>query len=171
MNKLILAAISTLLCGCAAVSHDGSNSDAQTQFERLKKLDGNWITVQEQGSQPAGMKIRYHVIGNGSALVENLFPAGEQEMVTVYQMDGGELVLTHYCSLGNQPHMRADSSSPDGKIEFTCDGGTNFDPAKDTHMHNVEFQLIDETHMRETWTLYEKGHPAEVAPFVLVRTW
>jgi hypothetical protein len=170
MNKLTLASIALLLSGCASTS-GGSNEQAHAQFERLKKLDGNWVTVHEQGSQPAGMKIRYHVIGKGSALVETMFPSGEAEMVTVYQLDGEALVLTHYCSLGNQPHMRAEAGSTEGVIEFTCDGGTNFDPDTDTHMHQVHFDLTDATHMRETWTLYEKGHPAEVAPFVLVRTW
>jgi hypothetical protein len=183
MNRFTLAVAAAALASCSTTSNTNSSSnsssaaggDGRAQFERLKKLEGNWVSVQEDGTQPAGLKVRYHVIGGGSALVETLFPSGEQEMVTVFHLDGGELVLTHYCSLGNQPHMRAgsagDSGDSRGDIAFTCDGGTNLDLASDTHMHELRYHFADDSHMRETWTLYEKGHPAEVAPFSLVRTW
>lgn len=176
MNRFTLAVAAAALASCSTTSNTNSSSssaaggDGRAQFERLKKLEGNWISVQEDGTQPAGVKVRYHVVGGGSALVETLFPAGEQEMVTVFHLDDGALVLTHYCSLGNQPHMRA-SAATNGEIAFTCDGGTNLDPAIDTHMHELHYRFTDDGHVRETWTLYEKGHPAEVAPFSLVRTW
>jgi hypothetical protein len=38
-------------------------------------------------------------------------------------MDGADLVMTHYCMLGNQPRMKADSKSPKNQIRFQFAGG------------------------------------------------
>ena len=43
--------------------------------------------------------------GGGSAVTETLFPGTAHEMMSVYHMDGDDLVLTHYCAGGNQPRM------------------------------------------------------------------
>ena len=39
-------------------------------------------------------------------------------MATLYHLDGDQLMLTHYCSAGNQPRMRAATVSTEGVIEF-----------------------------------------------------
>ena len=51
---------------------------------------------------------------------------GDHSMISVINMDGPDrLLMTHYCSVGNQPRMQA-SVSPDGKvITFTYVDATN----------------------------------------------
>ena len=34
------------------------------------------------------------------------------EMISVYTAEGPDLVMTHYCVLGNQPRMKADQTYP-----------------------------------------------------------
>ena len=60
----------------------------------------------------------FRVSAGGSAVLETLFVGTEHEMLTVYHMEDGELVLTHYCALGNQPHMHAAADAPEGTIVF-----------------------------------------------------
>ena len=77
------------------------------------------------------------VTAGGSAVHETHFPGQPMEMVSVYHLDKGDLVMTHYCVLGNQPRMKADPKSPANQIKWVFAGGTNLDPAKDTHMHGA----------------------------------
>ena len=50
------------------------------------------------------------------------FPARRMEMVSLYHRDGADLVMTHYCMLGNQPLMKADPNSPSNQICFSFGG-------------------------------------------------
>ena len=73
---------------------------------------------------------------------ETLFPGTPNEMISMYHLADGQLVMTHYCAMGNQPRMKLDAqaSTPD-KLVFAFDGGTNFDPAKDGHVHSGSLTL------------------------------
>jgi hypothetical protein len=160
------------LAACASPSaHPSHKAVAAAQFAVLKTLAGTWTTVQEEGTQPAGQKVRYEVTANGSTLVEVLFAGTTNEMLSVYSLDGDELVLAHYCALGNQPRMRAQPSNANGTLIFDYVGGANLDPGVDTHMHRIEFQFVDNTHMRVALTIYERGQPASVVRLALVRSW
>jgi len=72
-------------------------------------------------------------------------------------MDGDRLLLTHYCSAGNQPRMQA-TLSPDGKsITFTFVDGTNLAGADVPHIQSVIFNFIDENHHTEEWHFGMQG--------------
>ena len=60
-------------------------------------------------------QISYKVVSGGSALMETIREPNGTEMVTGFHPDGDRLLMTHYCSLGNQPRMRADGLSDGGK--------------------------------------------------------
>jgi len=81
--------------------------------------------------------VTYRLASGGSVVEETLFPGTPHEMISMYHVVDGELVLTHYCAMANQPRMRLDrkASAPE-RLVFAFDGGTNFDPAKDTHGHS-----------------------------------
>jgi hypothetical protein len=101
------------------------------------------------------------VTAGGSAVHETLFPGQPQEMVSIYTVDGPDLVMTHYCVLGNQPRMKADSKSPDNQICFQFAGGTNLDPKKDKHMHAATLTIVDDDHIEVAGTGWEGGEPAK----------
>ena len=79
----------------------------------------------------------------------------------MYHLDGADLVMTHYCVLGNQPRMKADPKSPTNQIHFQFAGGTNFDPAKDMHMHEGTLTFIDDDHIEFSGAAWVNGKPAE----------
>ena len=81
-------------------------------------------------------------------------------MVSVYTADGPDLIMTHYCVLGNQPRMKADPKSPSNQIVFRFAGGTNLDPAKDKHMHEATLTIVGDDRIEVKGTGWENGAPA-----------
>ena len=82
------------------------------------------------------------------------------EMMSVYHLDKGDLLMTHYCVLGNQPRMKADPKSPANQIRWQFAGGTNFDPAKDMHMHEATLTFIDADRIEIAGVAWVDGKPA-----------
>lgn len=93
----------------AAESPDTKSAGAA--FEKLKGLAGTWQAVGTDGKKK---RTTYELVASGSTLLERYvdegMPSGS-EMITLYHLDGGRLVLTHYCMAGNQPRMEASSST------------------------------------------------------------
>lgn len=127
------------------------------QFEKLKKLAGTWVEADKDGKPTDVVVSVIKVTAGGSTVHETLFPGQPMEMVSVYHLDKGELVMTHYCMLGNQPRMKADPKSPANQIKFEFAGGTNLDPAKDKHMHSGTLTFVDADHIEFAGEAWEDG--------------
>jgi hypothetical protein len=84
----------------------------------------------------------FRVTAGGSAVLETNSPGSKMEMLSVYHMDKGRLLMTHYCALGNQPRMKLNTrKSTATKLVFDFDGGTNLNPRRDMHMHSLTLTL------------------------------
>jgi hypothetical protein len=134
---------------------------ANTGLERLKKLAGTWVEADKDGKPTAKVVSVVKVTAGGSAVQETLFPDQPMEMLSVYNLDKGDLVMTHYCVLGNQPRMKADPKSPPNQIRWEFAGGTNLDPAKDAHMHGATVKFVDDDHIEITGEAWEGGKPSD----------
>jgi hypothetical protein len=137
----------------AATTHPG--------LERLKKLAGTWVAADKDGKPTDQVVSVIRVTAGGSAVHETLFPGQPLEMVSLYHRDGADLVMTHYCALGNQPRMKADPKSPPNQIRFEFAGGSNLDPAKDKHMHEGTITFVDDDHIEWCGVCWEGGKPAK----------
>lgn len=168
-----LLGLSLGLAGAATGAADDAPAApvaATAAFEALKGLNGTW-TIGEAPADAEAATIVYKLTGGGSALVENMFPGSAHEMVTVYHLNGDDLVLTHYCAVGNQPHMKLDrKASTPTSLVFAFDGGTNFDPSKDMHMHEGRFELLADGRVKATWTAFKDGKPAGSHEFTMSRS-
>ena len=51
--------------------------------------------------------------------------------------------------------------SAKNQIRFLFDGGTNFDPAKDMHMHQGTLTFVDDDHIEFSGAAWVNGKPAE----------
>lgn len=132
----------------------GPKPDPDQRLEQFRKLAGEW---KSKGGE-APMQVQYKVTGAGSVVVETLFPGTPHEMLTVIHYDKDDLVLTHYCALGNQPHMKADAKNAASKeVKFVCVGGTNMQSENDAHMHGVTYTFVDDDHLRSEWVHFEGG--------------
>jgi hypothetical protein len=126
-----------------------AQTSAQKSFDQMKSLVGSWEGKNSQGEP---LHVSFRSTGGDSALMSVITSAEHhQEMVSMIHMDGpNRLILTHYCSSGNQPRMQA-TASPDGKtITFDFFDGTNL--GDKGHMQRVAFTIIDPDHHTEEWT-------------------
>lgn len=168
---LVLVTLGLILSLTVAVRADNTpaappkDSPAAAAFGRFQSLAGDWVA--KVGDAEIGFS--YKVVAQGSVVMETLTKACCDEMVTMYHMDKGSLVLTHYCALGNQPHMKAEPVKDPNVVAFTCTGGTNLESEGVPHMHAAQYTFIDHDHIKAAWTLYQDGKAAGVHEFELTR--
>ena len=105
-NRFRSIAVVLLLAGTVAMAVPWNEKTAGVlAFEELKTLVGEW-----EGRNKSGpVKITYTLVSGGTALMERLQPANEAEMITMYSADGDRIMVTHYCSQGNQPAMKSET--------------------------------------------------------------
>jgi hypothetical protein len=159
-----LAAIAAPARQAAAAREEGSKAC----FAKLKSLSGDWYTTDEKtGKETLALRIR--VIAAGSAVEELEMPGTSEEMVTIYHLDGPGLVMTHYCALGNQPHLKATAASTPDKIVFDCDSVGNAKSHNDMHMHHLTIVTKDASHLESEWQAAQDGKPGMTAKFKVHR--
>ena len=158
---LFLVALAVPTGAASEESKPGAGARPSPGFERMRSLVGDW-----KGKTAGGQDVRasYSLISGGSALMEKLEPASESAMITIYHPDGARLMMTHYCSAGNQPRMRADAASADGKsLTFQFVDGTNLAASDEGHMVKLVVSFEDSDHYAQEWTWKGKeGTNAEV---------
>jgi hypothetical protein len=130
------------------------------QFEKLKKFVGTWVEADKDGKPTDKVASIVKLTAGGSAIQETIFPGQPMEMMSVYTVDKGDVIMTHYCVLGNQPMMKADPKSSANQIKWVFAGGTNLDPTKDTHMHGATVTIIDDDHIEIAGEAWENGKPS-----------
>lgn len=142
-------------------------SSQAPQLAEIAKLAGTWVEVGEDGQPTDTVVSNYRVTAGGSAVIETLFPGTEHEMISLYHMDGGDLLLTHYCVLGNAPTYRAERV--EGGLIWRCQGARNLAQHGDAHMHEGRTEFVGKNRMRGQWLQTEGGEVTYTAAFDLVR--
>ena len=173
-NVWTVAAIAILLLPATVAASDLSPEKA---FERLKALAGTWEGSAsgegEEAEAEADAAVlvvhKFEVTANGHVLMERMGPDTDYEMVNMYHLDGSDLVLTHYCSGGNQPRMKfnAATSAPN-RLVFDFHGGTNLDTTPN-HIHSAEIRLDGENRIDSAWKAHEGDMEAGTMTFHLKR--
>jgi len=142
--KTLHIALTILVALIATATRAEPNSTAA--FDQLKSLQGSWAGKTSDGRP---VQISNRVVSSGSALMSEI--TGQENMITMFHMDGNRLIMTHYCASGNQPRM-VGSVSPDGKtITFNFLDATNLLSTQHGHMQQVVFTLVDSDHHTEQW--------------------
>ncbi len=154
-------ATSLTWAGTAGNVADKGDSNAAAAFDKLKTLAGQWEASSEKGKVTSSLEL----VSNGTVLLEKIRVADEGEMVTVYYLDGNRLVLTHYCTAGNQPHMQAEAFDPASNvIRFDFAGAGNLLSPGDGHMHTAQIKFLGADAFNVDWTFYKDGKPAFTEP-------
>lgn len=161
----------TLLLGLtiAAGAIAGQGKDAAkgagqpAAFEAFKKLAGDWTGTGQ------GISANFKVTSGGNTVVETELPGTAGEMITVIHPDGNDLVLTHYCHIGNQPQMRASGKMDGNQVAFKFVKATNLKSSKDMHMREVTYTFVDNNTLKAAWTVYQDEKPGETVVFELKR--
>jgi hypothetical protein len=155
MKKTVsMFAVAALAWGIFAVKA-GSEAKSAGAFDRLKTLAGEW-DVTAPDAKPFVSSFR--LVSNDTALEETFQNEKDRQMVTLYTADGDRLALTHYCSIGNQPHMETQAvNSNANEFAFAFVSATNLANADAMHMHQMTLKIEDADHFTETWTMHMNG--------------
>ena len=126
-------------------------------FEKMKGLAGEWQAKTADGKIHHAS---YKLVAGGTCL-EETFRMGDDDshaMVTMYHLDGDNLMLTHYCIANNQPRMRATKISDDLKeITFDFVDATNLPDPNAGHMYKAVFNFHDDGRFDSAWTFRKDG--------------
>jgi hypothetical protein len=128
-----------------------------SDFERMKGLLGVWEGRTDMGKGMDMLKVTYELTSAGNAILERFAAGQPHEMVTVYYDYNGKLVMTHYCSLGNQPHM-ALTNPGETVMKFVLSKKTpGLVTLNEPHMHALAIALDGKDSISHTWTLFDQG--------------
>jgi hypothetical protein len=162
---LVLVAAGGLETTAAAPGAAAPDAQRPT-FEAFKKLVGEWVGA---GAGDEQLRVTYKLTAGGSALVETELPGSDHEMVTIIHPDGDDVVLTHYCHLGNQPQMRAPGKFDGKQVAFKFVRATNLKSEQDMHMRSVTYTFVDDDTLKAEWTVHQGGKPGGTAIFLMKR--
>jgi len=125
-------------------------------FDRLKALSGTWMGKSTKGWEE---RVFFDSIAGGSVVVEHSFDAHpDEEMYTMFHMDGERLMLTHYCMAKNQPRLVATGISDDAsRIVFTFLDATNLESRDRGHMDKCVMTFTNDSTFTSRWTWYQDG--------------
>ncbi|MEE2776659.1 MAG: hypothetical protein VYE73_07840 [Acidobacteriota bacterium] len=143
--------------------------DAESALALFRSLAGDWDADspdRQHGSYPAA---NFRVVAAGSTVIETVLQGQENEMESVFHIDGDNLLLTHYCALQNAPVLRFEPTEEPGLVKFVFHGGTNFDPAVDAHFHAGTFKVIDADTVESTFIVHAGGEAQPEGRSVLKR--
>lgn len=163
MKKIIAFVILILLVlafgalGASAGEQMGAPITHSKDFERMKELVGVWEggAIMGKGMEP--LKVTYELTSAGNAIVERFAAGKPHEMVTVYHDYNGKLAMTHYCSLGNQPHMELRNPGGNDLSFVLSETLPGLASLNEMHMHALTIAVESRDSITHTWTLYDKG--------------
>jgi hypothetical protein len=134
-----------------------SKVDGNAAFEKLKALVGSWEgTAAAQPGHEEPQKASFQLFADGSALMSRLSGGMPHDMVTMFHMDGGNIMATHYCAMHNQPRFVLAPGVDPNKLVFKFKDGTNLE-AGTGHMNQIVFIIDGPNHHIEEWTYLKDG--------------
>jgi hypothetical protein len=146
-----------LIAAFAATTLQPASADGPipVDFGPLTTLIGTWQGTSSDGKT---VQVVYQLTSGGSSLLETINMSDKPGMTTMYHLDKGRLMLTHYCSLGNQPRMSAEMPKASARtVNFDFMDATNLASPSDPHMHRVTFTFLDQNHVTQDWFLSKEG--------------
>ncbi len=166
MNHLLRIFVVFMMAGIAsqicAEKEEKHGTPPPPSFNQLKALVGKWEGSEMKNGKKQKVYTNYKLTSGGTAIQETLFPGTPYEMVSIYYGDDEDLVMTHYCMLGNQPHLRLTEQEDPAKMVFEFVDATNLKSSKDMHMHGLTITFLDKNHIQEDWVCYTNGEQCSV---------
>jgi hypothetical protein len=147
-----------------AASPDKVVYDAASAFEFLKTLGGTW-----QRGTSADELASVYVGGLGSFVVERTFVGQPNEMMSVYHMNGKDLLQTHYCMLQNSTVMKFQPSGKPGEIKFAYQSGINMKSSADAHTHEGTIEVVGKDAIVTSYFVFQNDAPIGGGPVPMTR--
>ena len=142
--------IAVVLCG-ASVLANAAQPSAQTVFDQIKMLEGNWHSTKGKTT------VNYALMAKGSTIVETWTMSPTRQSMTVYTIDGERMLATHYCPQGNAPRLVLGKTDEDGSHHFEFLDGANLQKIDGSHEHAFWIRLDLPDHLARSETYIANG--------------
>jgi len=130
-----------------------AQSNAQKILDRFKAMVGAW---EGRSSKSQTSLVKYQLVAGGTAVMSESHMI-DDDMTSMFYVDGERLMMTHFCPSGNQPRMQA-TILPDLKtVSFEFVDATNLSGPQAGHMHRAVYVFSDAGHYSEEWTWKQEG--------------
>ena len=141
-----------------------AQSNAQKTLDRFKSMVGTW-----EGKAPNGdtSEVTYRLAAGGTAVMADMHMAGD-DMMSMYYVNGDDLLMTHFCPTNNQPRMKAAISPDLNTVSFDFMDATNMKGPNAGHMHRAVFLFSDADRYTEEWT-WKQGEKSSTMHFEMQR--
>lgn len=169
-HALLLAALTCAAltsCQSGKIQHEACSDmpayKGSAAFERMKTLVGKWSA---ESPQMGKMKTEFRLTAGGSVIEERFAAGTPMEMLSTYHDVNGNLTMTHYCMLRNQPRMKLVKQTADS-LTFDLAPTPGLNAAKDKHMHGATYTFIDANHFKLEGVAWENGKSTDCGPPVI----
>jgi hypothetical protein len=169
LSQILSVAAFVALTACQSVpTKDAAHAEmppykGSAAFESMKSLVGKWSA---ESPMMGKMNTEFRLIAGGSVVEERFAEGTPMEMLSVYHDVNGQLTMTHYCMLRNQPRMKLTKSTADS-LTFDLAPTPGLNPAKDKHMHGATYTFLDANHFKLEGVSWENGKSVPCGPPVI----
>ena len=156
---MILRKVGILLFLMLAAS--AALGSSESAFETFNGFEGKWTIRSGQKALPIEMT---YDSGSKESIVTEQFG---KELSVIY-LDGENLLMTHFCNVGNQPRLRLKEGGQPGVLEFDMFDITNAKTPGDAHVQKIIYKVVDDKHL-ELEIVWRKGNSEESEKYSLTR--
>jgi len=156
MRLTRMVCVPLVLFSVFAMAQHHSQMKANPSFDKIKSLAGEWQGTASEGGQTFPSSVKVSVVSDGSVVMHDMAPGTPHEMITMFHLDGVDVLATHYCAAHNQPRMKLVPGSDPNVLVFEFKDGTNIGP-DDVHMQSVKVTFVDADHHYEEWSSIDHG--------------
>jgi hypothetical protein len=147
-SSRVLVRVIAVVCLLFTTNTLLAQSDAQKVLERLKSMVGTW---QGKSSTGESYEVTYTLVAGGASVMTQMHML-DDDMMSMYYVNGDDLLMTHFCPTKNQPRMKATISPDLNTVSFDFMDATNMKGPNAGHMHRAVFMFSDPEHYTEEWT-------------------
>jgi hypothetical protein len=155
-RRLSLIPVLLLTAAYCLPAQTMSPSPSNASFEQLKSLAGNWQGKDQHGNV---VHLTFELVSGGSVVMERHDSGNGAEMISMYSAEGNHILLTHYCSAGNQPTLESQVIPGGGNkhLDFSFVRASGLKTPEDGHMVGLSITFEDKDHLTQIWNYSDHG--------------
>ena len=122
-------------------------------------LDASGVAVQVLADTHGNVvHLSFELVSGGSVLMERHDSGNGAEMISMYSAEANHIILTHYCSAGNQPTLESQVLPVASKqMDFSFVRATGMKTPDDGHMVGLSITFEDKNHLTQIWNYSDHG--------------
>lgn len=163
----VVACAALTSCQSGRTQHDAAADlppyRGSAAFERMKTLVGRWSA---DSPTMGRMNTEFRLIAGDSVIEERFAKNTPMEMLSTYHDVNGQLTMTHYCMLRNQPRMKLVKITANS-LTFDLAPTPGLNAAKDKHMHGATYTFLDANRYQLEGVAWENGQSTPCGPPVI----